>query len=47
VHVVPYAVSLTSKLLFGLAAAEALRRFAIADAAKMPAMTAAVRVVAK
>jgi hypothetical protein len=26
VHMVPYAVSLTSKLLFGLAAAEALRR---------------------
>jgi hypothetical protein len=47
VHVVPYAVSLTSKLLFGLAAAEALRRFAIADAAKMPAMIAGVRVVAK
>jgi len=47
VHMVPYAVSLTSKLLFGVAAAETLRRFAIADAARMPAMTAAVRIVAK
>jgi hypothetical protein len=44
VHMVPYAVSLTSKLLFGLAAAETLRRFAIADQAKMPAIAAAVRV---
>jgi hypothetical protein len=44
---VPYAVSLTSKLLFGLAAAETLRRFAIADEVKMPAVAAAVRVVAK
>jgi hypothetical protein len=39
VHMVPYAVSLTSMLLFGLAAAETLRRFAIADEAKTPAMT--------
>ncbi len=31
VHLVPYSVSLTSKLLFGLAAAETLRRWAIAD----------------
>jgi len=40
VHMVPYAVSLTSKLLFGLAAAETLRRFAIAN---RPAIKAAVR----
>ncbi len=31
VHMVPYAVSLTSKLLFGMAAAEALRRQASSD----------------
>lgn len=37
VHLVPYAVSLTSKLLFGLAAAETLRRFAAADEANVPA----------
>jgi hypothetical protein len=41
VHMVPYAVSLTSKLLFGLAAAETLRRLALAD---QPATAAAVRV---
>ncbi len=40
VQLVPYAVSLTSKLLFGLAAAETLRRFAIA--ARKSAMAAAV-----
>ena len=32
VHLVPYSVSLTSKLLFGLAAAEVFRRFATAGA---------------
>lgn len=32
ITLVPYAVSLTSKLLFGLAAAETLRRFALAGA---------------
>ena len=32
VHLVPFAVSLTSKLLFGLAAAETLRRCATAQA---------------
>lgn len=47
VHVVPYAVSLTSKLLFGLAAAETLRRFAMADEARMPEMAAVVRALAK
>lgn len=31
ITMLPYAVSLTSKLLFGLAAAETLRRFAMAD----------------
>jgi len=36
ITMLPYAVSLTSKLLFGLAAAETLRRFAIA-AAPVPA----------
>ena len=37
ITMLPYAVSLTSKLLFGLAAAETLRRFAVADEAKVPA----------
>ena len=32
ITMLPYAVSLTSKLLFGLAAAETLRRFATAEA---------------
>lgn len=36
VHLVPYSVSLLSKLLFGLAAAETLRRCAMADAARTP-----------
>ena len=31
ITMLPYAVSLTSKLLFGLSAAETLRRFALAD----------------
>jgi hypothetical protein len=31
ITMLPYAVSLTSKLLFGLAAAETLRRFALAE----------------
>lgn len=43
VHMVPYAVSLTSKLLFGLAAAETLRRFAITERAKTPATAAEPR----
>jgi hypothetical protein len=47
VHMVPYGVSLTSKLLFGLAAAETLRRFAIADAARMLTATTTVWTVAK
>jgi hypothetical protein len=37
VHLVPYSVSLVSKLLFALAAAETLRRYAVADAARVPA----------
>jgi hypothetical protein len=41
VHLVPYSVSLMSKLLFGLAAAETLRRCAVASEARA---TAAVRV---
>lgn len=36
VHLVPYAVSLTSKLLFGLAAAETLRRCATAEMVLAP-----------
>jgi hypothetical protein len=36
VHVVPYAVSLTSKLLFGFAAAEVLRRQVIAELLPSP-----------
>ncbi len=36
IAMLPYAVSLTSKLLFGLAAAETLRRFALADAVLTP-----------
>ena len=36
VHLVPYSVSLLSKLLFGLAAAETLRRCAMADVVRMP-----------
>lgn len=38
ITVMPYAASLTSKLLFGLAAAETLRRFAMADETA-PALT--------
>lgn len=37
VPLVPYSVSLLSKLLFGLAAAETLRRCATSEAARMPA----------
>jgi hypothetical protein len=36
VVLVPYSVSLLSKLMFGLAAAEVLRRCAVAEAARMP-----------
>jgi hypothetical protein len=36
VLLVPYSVSLLSKLLFGLAAAETLRRCAMIEAARMP-----------
>jgi hypothetical protein len=36
VHLVPYSVSLLSKLLFGLAAAETLRRCAMAEVARVP-----------
>jgi hypothetical protein len=36
VHLVPYPVSLLSKLLFGLAAAETLRRCAMVTAARVP-----------
>lgn len=43
VHLVPYAVSLTSKLLFGLAAAETLRRCAIVEAARVPVRVRADR----
>jgi hypothetical protein len=37
VHLVPYSVSLMSKLLFGLAAAETLRRCAMPQDARVPA----------
>jgi len=47
VHGVPYAVSLASKLLFGLAAAETLRRLTNADAARLPTVAATVRAVVK
>lgn len=39
VLLVPYSVSLLSKLLFGLAAAETLRRCATSEAARIPAGT--------
>jgi hypothetical protein len=40
VQIIPYPVSLISKLLFGLAAAESLRRSAAQQAARMPAAVA-------
>ena len=40
VHLVPYSVSLMSKLLFGIAAAETLRRCAVAQRASAPVFVA-------
>jgi hypothetical protein len=46
VHLVPYSVSLVSKLLFGLAAAETLRRCGLAGEARVAALVR-VRVIRK
>jgi hypothetical protein len=43
VHLVPYSVSLMSKLLFALAAAETLRRCVFADEARVPARVLAAK----
>lgn len=43
IHLVPYSVSLMSKLLFGIAAAETLRRCAVAQRASAPAFASSKR----